>query len=75
MQEPKTICDSITAERQELIDTPTRAVVCSNSNISLNSYLYEDLAYDYPILATIGTLGGCIYDLQTEIERLIASVN
>ena len=70
-----TKCDSIAADRQELIDSPTRAVGRSNSDISLNSYLYEDLAYDYPILATIGTLGGCIYDLQTQIERLIVSVN
>ena len=70
-----TKCDSIAADRLELIDSPTRAVGRSNSDISLNSYLYEDLAYDYPILATIGILGSCIYALQTQIERLMASVN
>lgn len=75
LEQIKTICDSIAADRQETIDSPTRSVGCSNSEISLNSYLYEDLAYDYPILATIGTLGDCIYTLQTQIEHLIASVN
>lgn len=70
-----TKCDRIAADRQQLIDSPTRAVGCSNSNISLNRYLYENLAYDYPILATIGTLGSCIYALQTQIEYHIASVN
>ena len=75
LEQIKTICDSIAADRQELIDSPTRAVVCSNSDISMSRYLYQDLAYDYPILATIGILGSCIYALQTQIERLIASVN
>jgi len=70
-----TQCDQIATDRQQVIDSPTRAVGCINSDISLNHYLYEDLAYDYPILATIGTLGGSIYSLQTQIERLIASVN
>ena len=75
LEQIKTICDSIAADRQETIDSPTRAVVCSNSDISMSRYLYQDLAYDYPILATIGILGSCIYALQTQIERIITSVN
>ncbi|MFQ3476708.1 hypothetical protein HKK80_10695 [Halonotius sp. F2-221B] len=75
LEQIKTICDSIAADRQETIDSPTRAVACSNSDISMSRYLYQDLAYDYPILATIGILGSSIYALQTQIERLIASVN
>lgn len=75
LEKIKSTCDGIATDRQQLINSPTRAVGCSNSDICLNRYLYQDLAYDYPILATIGTLGECIYHLQTHIEHLIASVD
>lgn len=67
--------DRIAADRQQLIDSPTRATGYSSSDMSLNNYLYQDLTCEYPILNTIGILGRCIHTTQTQIERIIASMN
>jgi hypothetical protein len=70
-----TKCDKIAADRQQLIDSPTRAAGHSNSDICLNRYLYEDLTCEYPVLKTIGILGGRIRTTQTQIRRIISFVS
>ena len=65
--------DRIAADRQQSINAPTRTAGDSNSDISLNRYLYQDLRCEYPILNTVGILGRCIHTTQTQIERIMTS--
>ena len=64
-------CDRIAARRQRELASRERDLAIGD-DLDLPAYLYQDLAATYPVLATVGAVGGRLDDLKRRVERAMA---
>lgn len=69
LAERKEMCESLLAERQELLgSTTSREATVGLDHDSLVGYLYGDLSATYPVLATVTRLVGVLSDCQRTVR-------
>lgn len=64
-------CDRIAARRQRELTSHDRNLALDD-DIDLPTYLYQDLAPTYPVLAAVGTVGERLNSVKRQIERAMA---
>jgi hypothetical protein len=64
-------CDRIAARRQRELASHERGLALDDDP-DLPTYLYQDIAPTYPVLATVGAVGGRLTELKRRVERAIA---
>jgi len=64
-------CDRIAARRQRELAAHERGLALDDG-VDLPTYLYQELAPTYPVLATVGAVGDRLSEVKRRIERAMA---